>query len=59
MTYKEIKNYLYSGNIIRNDEYEYKISKNCLYTRNIGCLAWNFIESIPDNEEKQEWEIVC
>lgn len=60
MTYKEIKKYLYGGNIVRNDKYEYKISKfNYLYTRNIGCLAWNIIKSIPDNEKKQEWEIVC
>lgn len=53
MTYKEIKKYLYGGNIIRNDKYEYKISKNSLYTRNIGYLAWNTIKSIPDNEKNR------
>ena len=47
MTYKEIKKYLYGGCIVRNNKYEYKISRfNYLYTRNIGCLAWNIIGNI-------------
>ena len=59
MTYKEIKKYLYGGCIVRNNKYEYKISRfNYLYTRNIGCLAWNTIENIPENEKDQDWEIV-
>ena len=59
MTYKEIKKYLYGGCIVRNNKYEYKISRfNYLYTRNIGCLAWNIIENIPENEKDQDWEIV-
>ena len=59
MTYKEIKKYLYGGYVVRNNKYEYKISRfNCLYTRNIGCLAWNIIENIPENEKDQDWEIV-
>ena len=58
MTYKEIKKYLYGGYVVRNNKYEYKISRfNYLYTRNIGCLAWNFIENIPENEKDQDWEI--
>ena len=59
MTYKEIKKYLYGGCIVRNNKYEYKISRfNYLYIRNIGCLAWNIIENIPENEKDQDWEIV-
>ena len=59
MTYKEIKKYLYGGCIVRNNKYEYKISRfNYVYTRNIGCLAWNIIENIPENEKDQDWEIV-
>ena len=59
MTYKEIKKYLYGGCIVRNNKYEYKISRfSYLYTRNIGCLAWNIIKNIPENEKEQDWEIV-
>ena len=59
MTYKEIKKYLYGGCIVRNNKYEYKISRfNYLYTRNIGCSAWNIIKNIPENEKEQDWEIV-
>ena len=59
MTYKEIKKYLYGGCIVRNNKYEYKISRfNYLYTRNIGCLAWNIIKNIPENEKEQDWKIV-
>ena len=42
-----------------DNKYEYKISRfSYLYTRNIGCSAWNIIKNIPENEKEQDWEIV-
>ena len=59
LKYKEIKKYLYGGYIVRNEEYEYKVSKgDNIYCRQIGCETWNSIISIPDYEKEQEWELV-
>ena len=59
LKYKEIKKYLYGGCIVRNEEYEYKVSKgDNIYCRQIGCETWNSIISIPDYEKEQEWELV-
>ena len=59
LKYKEIKKYLYGDCIVRNEEYEYKVSKgDNIYCRQIGCETWNSIISIPDYEKEQEWELV-
>ena len=59
LKYKEIKKYLYGNCIVRNEEYEYKVSKgDNIYCRQIGCETWNSIISIPDYEKEQEWELV-
>ena len=59
LKYKEIKKYLYGDCIVRNEEYEYKVSKgDNIYCRQIGCETWNSIISIPDYEKEQDWELV-
>ena len=46
LKYKEIKKYLYGDCIVRNEEYEYKVSKgDNIYCRQIGCETWNSIIS--------------
>lgn len=58
MKYKEIKMYLYGGCIVRNNEYEYKVSHANVYCRQIGCTTWNRIINVPEYEKEQDWELV-
>ena len=58
MNFKEIKKYLYSGYIVKNEEYEYKSKGERLYCRQIGCEEWNFLFRIGEYEKQMNWEVV-
>lgn len=58
MTYEEIKKYLYSDCIVRNEEFEYKTEGEEIFCRDIGTLKWNDVYSIGKYEKEMEWELV-